>query len=266
MANAVALLGLPVDEYSSHMKGAAGAPVAIREVLASDEGNSFTESGLDISAESVLDDRGDLVLEEGDDPWPRIEVEVDSIIASGARPLLIGGDHSVTHPILRSVRRHHLRLALVQIDAHPDLYEDFGGTPRSHASPIARILEEGLADRVVQIAIRSTTAHQIEQQARYGVEVFEMKGLGRIPRIVFNDPVYLTIDIDALDPAYAPGVSHREPGGLSTRELLSILNAIDGDVIGADLVEYNPLRDRDGVTAAVAAKIVKEMIGILRGR
>jgi arginase len=266
MANPVALLGLPLDEYSSHMKGAAGAPAAIRQALSSEEGNPYTESGLDISADAVLDDRGDLALDEGEDPWPRIEVEVDAIIASGARPLLVGGDHSVTHPILRSVRRHHLRLALVQIDAHPDLYEDFGGTPRSHASPIARILEEGLADRVVQIGIRSTTAHQLEQQARYGVEVFVMNDLRETPHIVFNEPVYVTIDIDALDPAYAPGVSHREPGGLSTREVLSILHGIDGDVIGADVVEYNPLRDRDGVTAAVAAKIVREMVGILRGR
>jgi agmatinase len=266
MAHQVALLGLPIDEYSSHLKGAAGAPAAIRRALFSDETNPFTEEGLDIAAPSVLDDRDDMVLDVGEDPWPRIEVEVDAIIAAGARPLLLGGDHSVTHPILRSVRRHHLRLALVHIDAHPDLYEDFGGTPRSHASPIARILEEGLADRVVQIGIRSTTTHQQQQQARYGVEVFEMKHLGEMPRIIFNEPVYVTIDIDALDPAHAPGVSHREPGGLSTRELLSILHGIDGDVIGGDIVEYNPARDQDGVTAAVAAKIAKEMIGILRGR
>ena len=266
MAHTVALLGLPIDEYSSHLKGAAGAPAAIRDALFSDESNPFTESGLDVSDPSVLDNRGDLVLDVGEDPWPRIEVEVDAIIHSEARPLLLGGDHSVTHPILRSVRRHHLRLALVHIDAHPDLYEDFGGTPRSHASPIARILEEGLADRVVQIGIRSTTTHQLEQQARYGVEVFEMTHLDETPHIIFNEPVYVTVDIDALDPAYAPGVSHREPGGLSTRQLLSILKGIDGNIVGGDIVEYNPARDRDGVTAAVAAKIAKEMIGILHGR
>lgn len=266
MANQVALLGLPIDEYSSHLKGAAGAPPAIRKALFSDETNSFTEGGLDISDEAVLDNRGDLVIDVGEDPWPRIEVEVDAIIASGARPLLLGGDHSVTHPILRSVRRHHLRLALVHIDAHPDLYEDFGGTPRSHASPIARILEEGLADRIVQIGIRSTTTHLLEQQARYGVEVFEMKDLIETPHIIFNEPVYVSVDIDALDPAYAPGVSHREPGGLSTRQLLSILHGIDGDIIGGDVVEYNPARDHDDVTAAVTAKVVKEMVGVLRGR
>lgn len=266
MAQKVALLGLPVDEYSSHLKGAADAPSAIRAALFSDESNPFTEGGLDVSATAVLENRGDLMLDVGEDPWPRIEVEVDAIIHSEAKPLLLGGDHSVTHPILRSVRRHHLRLALVHIDAHPDLYEDYGGTPRSHASPIARILEEGLADRVVQIGIRSTTTHQLEQQARYGVEVFEMKDLDKTPHIIFNEPVYVTVDIDALDPAYAPGVSHREPGGLSSRQLLSILKGIDGNVIGADIVECNPARDRDGVTAAVAAKIAKEMIGILHGR
>lgn len=266
MAHKVAMLGLPIDEYSSHLRGAAGAPSVIRAELRSDERNPFTERGLDISGPGVLEVRGDLVLDVDEDPWPRVEVEVDAIIASGARPLLLGGDHSVTHPVLRSVRRHHLRLALVHIDAHPDLYEDFGGTPRSHASPIARILEEKLADRVVQIGIRSTTTHQQEQQARYGVELFEMRHIFEKPHIVFEDPVYVTVDMDVLDPAFAPGVSHREPGGLSTREVLSILEGIDGDVVGGDVVEYNPSRDRDGVTAAAAAKIVKEMVGILRGR
>lgn len=261
MAQTVAMLGLPIDEYSSYLRGAAEAPAAIRRALFSEAGNAFTEGMIDISAPGVLDNRGDLALGPGEDPWPRIEVEVDAIIAAGAKPLLLGGDHSVTHPILRSVRRHHLRLALLHIDAHPDLYEDFEGNPRSHASPIARILEEGLADRVVQIGIRASTPHQREQAGRYGVEVFEMKDLGAIPRLVFSEPVYVTFDVDALDPAFAPGVSHQVPGGLTTREVLSIIQAVDGDVIGADIVEYNPREDLRGMTANVAARIAKELIG-----
>lgn len=259
------MLGLPIDDYSSHMRGAAEAPGAIRRALFSAAGNSFTEGMIDISAPGVLDDRGDLVREPGEDPWPRIEVEVDAIIASGAKPLLLGGDHSVTHPVLRSVRRHHLRLALLHIDAHPDLYEDFEGNPRSHASPIARILEEGLADRVVQIGIRASTPHQREQAGRYGVEVFEMRDLRSIPRLVFTEPVYVTFDLDGLDPAFAPGVSHPVPGGLTTREAISIIQGIDGDVIGADIVEYNPREDLRGITAHVAARIAKELIGRMCG-
>lgn len=265
MKQTVALLGLPIDEYSSYLRGAAEAPALIRNSLFSEAGNPCTERGTDISEPGLLDDRGDLVLDEGEDPWPRIEVEVDGIIAADARPLLLGGDHSVTHPILRSVRRHHLRLALLHIDAHPDLYEDFGGNPRSHASPVARILEENLVDRVVQIGIRASTAHQRAQAARYGVEVFEMKDLVAIPRLVFNEPVYVSIDVDALDPAFAPGVSHQVPGGLTTREVISILHAIDGDVIGGDIVEYNPREDVRGMTAHVAAKLVKELIGAMCG-
>lgn len=265
MPNKVTLLGLPVDEYSSHMRGCAEAPDLIRRELFSEASNPFTETGVDISADGVLENLGDIVLEESDDPWPRIEVDVDAIIAGEGRPLLLGGDHSITHPILRSVRRHHLRLALLHIDAHPDIYEDYGGTPRSHASPIARILEEKLADRVVQIGIRASTADQQEQIARYGVEVFEMKDLEEIPRIVFSEPVYVTIDIDALDPAYAPGVAHREPGGLTTRELISIIHNVDAQIIGADVVEYNPRCDENGVTASVAAKVVKELVGLMQG-
>lgn len=261
MKQPIALLGSPIDVYSSHLRGAAEAPELIRKALFSDASNSYTEHGIDIAEPGLLDDRGDSILEEGDDPWPRIEVEVDSIIASDARPLLLGGDHSVTHPILRSVRRHHLRLALLHIDAHPDLYEDYGGNPRSHASPIARILEDNLADRVVQLGIRASTKHQREQVARYGVEVFEMKDLRTIPRLIFSEPVYVTIDIDALDPAFAPGVSHQVPGGLTTREVISIIHAIDGNIIGADVVEYNPREDLKGMTAQVAAKLAKELIG-----
>lgn len=264
MPNTIALLGIPFDEYSSHTRGAAEGPVAIREALLSDAGNPWTETGVDISEEGLIDDRGDLMFEAHDDPWQRIEAELSHLLATEERPLVLGGDHSITHPILRAVHARYPRLAVLQIDAHPDLYEDFDGNPRSHASPFARVMEEGLVHRLVQIGIRATTRHQREQAARYGIEVFEMKELPDRMRLIFEEPVYVSIDLDGLDPAFAPGVSHREPGGLTTRQVLAILHMLDGVVIGADIVELNPDRDRDGVTAAVAAKLAKELIAKMR--
>jgi arginase family enzyme len=122
-------------------------------------------------------------------------------------------------------------------------------------------MEDGLADRLVQVAIRTLNAHQRRQAERYGVEIIDMRGWdsGARPRV--DGAVYVSIDMDGLDPAFAPGVSHREPGGLSTRDVLGLIQGAGGRVVGADVVEYNPAQDLGGVTAIVAAKIVKELAG-----
>src|SRR6185295_8992765 len=129
--------------------------------------------------------------------------------------------------------------------------------PHSHASPFARVLEQGLVQRLVQVGVRSTNAHLRRQIARFGVESITMREFRPDLRLTFTQPVYVSIDMDALDPAYAPGVSHHEPGGLSVRDILSVLEGTRGRIIGADIVEMNPLRDPVGTTAAVAAKLVK---------
>jgi arginase family enzyme len=153
----------------------------------------------------------------------------------------------------------------VHFDAHPDLYDHLDGDRYSHACPFARIMEEGRATRLLQFGIRTMSPHQREQADRFGVEVFEYRDWdGVIPTL--SGPVYVTIDMDALDPAFAPGISHHEPGGMSTRELLDALRQIgagDAAVVGADIVELNPARDRDDVTAMVAAKLARELLGLL---
>ena len=151
-------------------------------------------------------------------------------------------------------------LTIVHIDAHPDLYDDFEGDRLSHASPFARILEEKLASRLVQIGIRTLNAPQRAQVARFGVELVEMRDFRPDLVVSASGPVYVSIDLDGLDPAYAPGVSHPEPGGLSTREVLGVLQRLEGQLVGADVVELNPLRDPDGATARVAAKLAKELV------
>ena len=140
----VALLGIPYDASSSYQRGPAGAPVAIREALWSEAGNAWTEPGTDLK-DGRLDDEGDLWFNErepGPEARARIEDAVGSIVDSGRRPLLLGGDHSITYPALRGVRHHHKKLAILHLDAHPDLYHEFQGDRYSHACPFARIMEE----------------------------------------------------------------------------------------------------------------------------
>ena len=155
---------------------------------------------------------------------------------------------------------------MLHIDAHPDLYDDFEGDRLSHACPFARIMEEGLARRIVQVGIRAMTGHQREQADRFGVEVIDMRAWYAGARPTIEDPVYISLDLDGIDPAFAPGVSHREPGGLTVREVLDLVQRTKGALLGADVVELNPRRDPEGLTATVAAKLVKELAARVVGR
>jgi arginase family enzyme len=127
-------------------------------------------------------------------------------------------------------------------------------------------MEEQLASRLVQIGIRTINGHQREQAARFGVEVVEMAALPALERLKGQRPVYISFDMDVLDPAFAPGISHREPGGMTVREAITHLHAITGIIVAADVVEYNPVQDISGMTATVAAKIVKEILGKMIAR
>lgn len=259
------LIGLPYDASSSFQRGPAGAPFAIREALWSPSANSWTELGVNIGVEGAIADAGDLELGTCTpaDARRTIENGIARLLAIGARPVSLGGDHSVTYPVMRAVRPHAPRLTILHVDAHPDLYDEFDGDRFSHACPFARIMEEGLADRLVQVGIRTMTGHQRAQARRFGVEVIEMRHVRDDLRISLETPVYISIDIDALDPAFAPGVSHREPGGLSVRQLLSLLHAVQVPVVAADVVELNPRNDPTGGSAMVAGKILRELLGLM---
>jgi arginase len=259
----VALLGVPYDASSSFQRGAAAAPGPIRAALWSPASSPWSETGMDLSA-GRLTDAGDLTFEEGEPgevARARIEAAADRLAASGLRPLSLGGDHSITYPLLRGLRRHHPRLAILHLDAHGDLYDEFEGDRYSHACPFARIMEEGLADRLVQVGIRTLNAHQRGQARRFGVETIEMKDWRDGRPLGFDLPVYLTFDLDALEPGLVPGISHREAGGLSVRQAIAIVQTFSGRLVGADLVEFNPANDPSGVTAAVCGKLVKEIAG-----
>jgi len=259
------LIGLPYDASSSYQRGPAEAPAAIREALWSPSANSWSELGVAISGDGAITDAGDLDLASCSpaDARRTIERGIARLLDIGARPVSLGGDHSVTYPVLRAVRPHAPRLTIVHVDAHPDLYEDFEGDRYSHACPFARIMEERLADRLIQVGIRTMTGHQRAQARRYGVEVIEMRHLRNDFRVAADTPLYVSIDIDALDPAFAPGVSHREPGGMSTRQLLSLLHGLDAPIVAADVVELNPRNDPSGVSSMVTAKVLRELLGVM---
>jgi arginase len=251
--NGPTLLGAPFDAHSSYLRGASLGPAAIRDALGSSATNMWTEGGIDLT--SKLGDAGNAPSQEA------LTASVTSLIESGARPIILGGDHSVTYQILRAIRPHHRKLTLLQIDAHPDLYDQFDGDRLSHACQFARIMEEHLVDRLVQVGIRTMNHVQGLQRDRFDVEVVDMKAFASGTRPVIDGPLYVSIDLDGIDPAFAPGVAHREPGGLSSREVITLIQSIGGSVIGADVVELNPPRDADGITAPLAAKLVKELAG-----
>lgn len=254
------LIGLPTDINSSFARGAARAPCVIREALWSDRGNLACENGLEVGTDFIIDDMGDLPLIEDtalDDV--KIRQAVADAINAGATPILLGGDHAVSLPILSAIHAYHGNVTILHIDAHPDTYDDFEGNPRSHASPFARIMENGLAMRLVQVGIRTLTRHCRDQADRFGIETIEMRdfALDRVPHL--SGPIYISLDLDGIDPAFAPGVSHPEPGGLTVRQLLHLLDRISGPIVGADLVEFNPRFDVNNITAILAAKMVREI-------
>jgi arginase len=207
-----------------------------------------------------LDDAGDLDLSSDAAAKDTIEHAIMALAREGRPFIALGGDHSVTYATLRGLHAAGCQpVTLLQIDAHPCLNDRFEGNPFSHTCVSARIMEEQLVSRMVQVGIRASTGHQRDQARRFDVEQIDMRSWADGGRPSTSGLVYVSIDLDAFDPAFAPGVSLREPGGLSVREVLTMIDTIGGDVIGADIVEFNPSRDVSGLTAALAAKLVKEL-------
>jgi len=183
------------------------------------------------------------------------------ILKNEAVPIILGGDHSISYPVAKAFSRKFPSLDILHFDAHPDLYEELYGDRYSHACPLARIVEQGLVENLVQVGIRASTGQQRSKASKYAVRTIWMKDLKEDPLLEFSNPLYVSFDLDALDPAYAPGVSHHEPGGLSTRQAINMIHALRAKIVGLDVVELNPERDKTGITAAAAVKIIKEVVG-----
>ena len=260
-------IGIPCDLNSSFMKGTAAAPDIIRQMDSDGSANSYAENGCKVKAGETYIDLGNMQFDHDSDSQTVHQKIVDKVrlsLQDNSKLISLGGDHAISYPIIEAYAEKHPNLNILHFDAHPDLYHNFQDNPYSHASPFARIMENKLAKSLTQVGIRTLDSHQRQQSKKFNVKVFEMKGFDKAVIIEYinrlTGPLYISIDMDALDPSCAPGVSHHEPGGLLTRDLLSIVQDIKVDVVGADIVEYNPKRDINNMTAMVAYKLFKEVM------
>jgi guanidinobutyrase len=208
-----------------------------------------------------------------------IETAYDAILAQGCRPLTLGGDHTLTLPVLRAMRKRYGPVGLIHVDAHADINDAMFGEAIAHGTPFRRAVEEELLDtrRVVQIGLRGTgyAADDFDWPRRQGFRVVQAEEcwhrslaplMAEVREQVGGGPVYLSFDIDSLDPAFAPGTGTPEIGGLTVMQGLEIVRGCRGmDLVGGDLVEVSPPYDPAGTTALVGANLLFEMLCVLPG-
>ena len=275
----VAVLGAPFDGATTFRPGSRFGPAGIRE--ASLLLRPYNEP-MDVSpfAEAQVADAGDAPASPVDvaDAHRAIEQSAAALHAGGARVLGLGGDHSVALPLLRAAAAAHGSLSLLQLDAHTDTWDSYFGAKVTHGTIFRRAAEEGAIDphRSVQIGLRGSlyAADDMIENAELGFATllardFDVAGVAGAIELALGrlrSPVYVTVDIDVLDPAFAPGTGTPEAGGLSSRELLAILRGLAGsglDLAGADVVEVSPSYDPAGVTALAAANAAYDLVGLL---
>ncbi len=256
----VVLQGILFDEKSSYLKGPSLAPPLIRKAYHNDSSNYCAEDGSHIHPD-IIEDKGNHQVKKYFDIS-----ELTTKHLEKRKPLLtLGGDHSITFPIIQAFHSIYGPVDILHIDAHSDLYDQLDGDPYSHACPFYNIMKNKLAANLFQVGIRTLNKLQRDNAQAFGVQISEMRHFDSFQMPVFQNPLYLSLDIDVLDPAFAPGVSHHEPGGLSTRQVLQLIQNINVPIVGADIVEYNPKQDLNGMTAMVCSKFMKEIISKMTG-
>jgi agmatinase len=275
----VAIVGAPMDDLVSDRPGARLAPRAIR--AASSPPGPHLEAKVDAIARLRVLDFGDAPVIPADPlrSHAAIEATVSQVLAAGALPFVLGGDHSVSEPAVRACAAARGPVGLVHFDTHTDTGAEVFGVERSHGTFMRRLIDDGQVDarRYAQIGLRGYWPGEREfaWQAERGVTslfAHDVRDLGireavrRAVEAVGPGPAYLTVDVDVLDPAFVPGTGTPEPGGLTASELLLGVRTVAAELelVGADVVEYNPSRDVNGVTATVAAKLVKEIADRIR--
>ncbi|HHX73728.1 MAG TPA: agmatinase [Firmicutes bacterium] len=256
------LVGAPMDYTVSFRPGSRSGPQAVRAASHGLEEYSLA-AGKSLFAARFFD-AGDLLLPIGDvgGSLEIIEEAVHTILAAGKFPLLLGGEHLVTLGALRATTRHVARPAVVQLDAHADLRSGYLGVSYSHASVMYHVVKE-LGLELYQYGIRSAAEEEVSfaKEHTHFYPFHVLKPLEETVSALQGRPVYLTIDIDVADPAYAPGTGTPEPGGITSAELLAALKILSRlELVGMDVVEVAPHYDPAGITAMLAAKIVREII------
>ncbi|MBO2531331.1 MAG: agmatinase [Thermoactinomycetaceae bacterium] len=260
------IYGMPMDWTASFRPGSRFGPRRIREVsLVLEEYSPHLGREL---GEVPFYDAGDIPLPFGNPgrSLEKIGRFVAEVLQRDKMPIGLGGEHLVTWPVVREVYKHFPDLAVIHMDAHADLRTEYEGETLSHATPLRKIAELIGPENVIQLGIRSGTREEFEYAASSGIRFhpFEvLKPLVEELPALAGRPVYVTVDIDVLDPAFAPGTGTPEPAGITSRELMESLHAIarsEVKVVGADLVEGAPAYDPTDQTAVAAAKMVREML------
>jgi agmatinase len=256
------ILGAPMDFTVSFRPGSRSGPQAIRAASPGLEEYSLY-SGRDLRDTSFFD-AGDLALPFGnpDRSLAMIEDALTQILSDNKFPLLLGGEHLVSLAALRAAAKKYPNLAVIHFDAHADLRTDYMGEPHSHASVMYHAYTS-LGVELFQFGIRSATREE-ETFAKKHTHFYPFHVLEPLQKVVAQlagRPVYFSLDIDVVDPAYAPGTGTPEPGGITSAELLQSLRVMGGlQMVGMDLVEVSPVYDTAGITAMLAAKVVREII------
>ncbi|WP_170399512.1 agmatinase [Ruegeria arenilitoris] len=276
----VAVLGIPMDIGTSWRSGTRFGPKQIRSESAMIRPYNMANSAAPFDSLQIAD-IGDLAINTFSlaDSLKIIKESYDAVLAQGVTPVAMGGDHSITLPILRAIAAKHGPVALVHVDAHADVNDEMFGEKETHGTVFRRAYEEGLIvpDKTFQIGIRGSgyAASDFTEAKGWGFRQFPAWELwqqnlteigSQIRKTVGDHPTYFSYDIDSLDPSFAPGTGTPEIGGLTTPQALQLIHALAGmNVVGCDLVEVSPPYDPTGNTALTAANLLFEMLCILPG-
>ncbi|CAN5360974.1 agmatinase [soil metagenome] len=276
----IAILGVPFDGGTSYRPGARFGPLGVRQAARALRPGYHVELGVAPLEEVQIVDAGDVAVTPYDiaEACTQIQNRVLDIIGDGRRKVVsIGGDHTIALPNLRALHSVHGPVALVHFDAHLDTWDTYFGAPVTHGTIFRRAFEEGLLveDHSIHIGIRGPIYDRMDlnDDARMGFRIIragdlDVMGIDAaidvVRRRVGDAPVYLSVDIDVLDPAFAPGTGTPESGGLTARELLRMLRALTGiNLVGADVVEVAPAYDHAEITCLAAATVVYDLLGLM---
>ncbi len=260
------IYGMPMDWTVSYRPGSRFGPQRIREVsIGLEEYSPYLDRDLD---DVKYFDAGDIPLPFGNPQKSidYIEGFVRQLLQDGKIPVGMGGEHLVSWPVMKAVAEKHPNLAIIHMDAHTDLRVSYEGEALSHSTPIRKIAEHIGPKNVYSFGIRSGMKEEFEWAKANGMHISKFEVLEPLKEILptlAGRPVYVTIDIDVLDPAHAPGTGTVDCGGITSRELLASIHAIAGsdvNVVGFDLVEVAPIYDSSEQTANTASKLIREML------
>jgi agmatinase len=277
----IAVLGVPFDGGTSYRPGARFGPSAVREGSRLLRPYNPALGSLPFARAQVVD-AGDIACTpfSAEEAVTQIEAEAGALLGGGGRLVAIGGDHTIALPLLRATARRHGPLALVHFDAHLDTWDTYFGQRFTHGTPFRRAWEEGLlrTDRSVHVGLRGPLYAETDLSDDSGMGFAQVttddvatRGVAEVVDQVLarvaNAPLYVSVDIDVLDPAHAPGTGTPEAGGLTSRELLALVRGLEpASIVGADVVEVSPAYDHAEITAVAAAHVLYELVTLMARR